>query len=216
MNSSSKKRKRKETIKIPRDIVQNESLEMVASILGPIKTLPVSAIDKDILLDRLQIELLDKYNFFLKTSSAKTEKELNLLTTEEKRSIILRRHLIVGINECTRVLENVNRQGKEEGLDADKKKLIPSLVMLARDLRPPTIVSHIPYLCKQLNIPVALLPGKASSDVGKTLRIKRASVVVFMKFNKDGSKGRSSTEKEVCNKVSSYVEFAKSKIPTSP
>ena len=212
--NSSKKRKRKKAIKVPRDIVQNESLELVASVLGPIKTLPVTLVDKDILLDRIRIELLDKYNFFLKTSTPQTAvaaRELDDLNIEEKRSIYLRRHLIVGTNECTRALEKAIEGRVLDG--NNKKKLVPSLVMLARDLRPPTIMAHFPYLCKQLNIPIVLLPGKASSEVGQVFNRKRASVVVFMKYDEDFNGGNKS-ENEICDGVNSYVKFANSKIPS--
>ncbi len=225
--NTSKKRKRKGNVKIPNEIIHNQSLELVASIIGPIKTIAVTTVDKEILLDRLKIELLDKYHFFLKTANSTasspsspsspsptypTEAEIksDTLTVEERQSIFLRRHLIVGTNECTRALEKAIRGG----FDGTDDGRIPSLVMLSRDLRPPTILAHFPYLCRQLDIPIVLLPGKASSDVGRVLKRKVASVVVFMKCKmhtqkKDGSKA----EKEICRRMNSYIDFAISKIP---
>ena len=208
--SSTKKRKRPNKVKIPTDIVHNESLELVSSALGPIRSSPVTAIDRDILFDRLRIELLDKYDFFLKISSSpscEVRDERDCSTVEETQAKFLRKCLIVGTNECTRVLERATEVGR------GTEPLTPSLVMLARDVRPPTILAHIPYLCKVLNIPIVLLPGKASSDAGHVFRRKRASAIVFMKGGKSKEKvDQSKIEKDICKKIDSYVNFVTSKI----
>mmetsp|Transcript_10645 Transcript_10645/g.16044 ORF Transcript_10645/g.16044 Transcript_10645/m.16044 type:complete len:244 (+) Transcript_10645:40-771(+) len=238
--STSKKRKRKDSIKITNDISNNESLELVASMMGPIKNIALTTVDKEILLDRLKIELLDKYHFFLKSQSkassssppALAKQKLNededennkdatltMMPVEVRQSIYLRKHLIVGTNECTRVLEKAIRGGYDENNENDA---VPALVMLSRDLRPPTIVAHFPYLCKQLDIPIALLPGKASSDIGRVLGRRVASVVVFMRSKHSKNqmkiphrkKNGCNIEKDISKRMSSYIDFAISKIPT--
>ncbi len=221
ISSSSKKRKRKNNIKIPNSIFQNESLELVASISGPIATAPITTVDKDILLERFKIELLDRCNFFARPSSSGTTKQEGMeLSLEERRSEILHQCLIVGTNECTRALEmSMNkRSAKSPSSSVEKSSqshLKPSLIMLARDLRPPTILAHIPFLCKQMDIPIVLLPGKASSDLGKLMKRKRAAIVLFCIHDESYQGSCNKVEKDVMNRIESFIKFARSKIPTS-
>lgn len=209
---SSKKRKRK-NIKIPSEIVHNESLDIVASPVGPIRNVPVTSVDKEVLLQRLKIEILDKCNFAKDSSSEK--EQLHVDANNINRLKILRQCLLIGTNQCTRVLEKAASDGEGHSLER-KMNLKPTLVMLARNLRPPTILAHIPYLCKQLNIPIAFLPGSASVELGKVFNRKRASIILFMTSNnkdKVNSTGLSKSEKDIIKKINSFVEFAKSKIP---
>ena len=222
---SSKKRKRK-NVKIPSEIVQNESLDIVASPIGPIRSVPVTIIDKDVLLQRLKIEILDKY-YVTKDSSSSSETTPQSIDANQTNGLkILHQCLLLGTNQCTRALEKAAMRSDGEGETStatknDKLNLKPALVMLARNTRPPTIVAHIPYLCKQLNIPIVFLPGSASSDLGRLFHTKRASIVLFMTSNNNSSNskdkvkiiGLSKNEKDIFRKINSYVGFAISKIP---
>ena len=215
--NASMKRKRKNSIKAPASFQQNESLEIVASMYGPIRITPTTAIDKDILLQRLKIELLDRF-IFKRNSVKKTKNGENLDTSKEKgdkveknkefdRSECLNKYLVVGVNQCTRVLEQAfSRDG------AKREEMKPSLVMLSRDLRPPTILAHIPSFCKQLDVPMILLPGRASSEIGNVFGIKSASVVIFMTQENQSRKDLEKSEIELCKSVNSYIDFAKRKI----
>mmetsp|Transcript_31391 Transcript_31391/g.37373 ORF Transcript_31391/g.37373 Transcript_31391/m.37373 type:complete len:174 (+) Transcript_31391:543-1064(+) len=93
-----------------------------------------------------------------------------------------------------------------------KRGSLPSLVLLARDVRPPIILAHVPILCRLLQIPLLLLPGKASSDMGKLLGVKTASILIFL----DGGGlplGNASKAQEKCvRQIDSYIEFAKEKV----
>lgn len=220
--NESRKRKRK-NIKLPNGIEQNESLEVVASPAGPIRNIAVSTIDKDILLQRLQIELLDKYQSSGKDSSSNMKSVGDTsVDMQPNLSKLLSEYLVVGTNGCTRALQkaknksnhNIDRNDKGV-LDSDGKediKLLPSLVMLARDSRPPTTMAHIPYLCIQLNVPILLLPGRASLEFGKAFKMKKASVLLFMKCSNEDVSTLSRSEKELINRVNSYVDFAMSKM----
>ena len=214
-SNNSKKQKRKNNIKIPNGISQNESLEVVASISGPIITAPVANVDKNILLERFKIELLDRFNFF--GSSYGTKKGQREITLEEMRSTAMHKLLVVGTNKCTRTLElSMNKLAESCGDDkASQFPLKPLLIMLARDLRPPTILAHVPFFAKQLGIPIVLLPGKASSDLGKLLKRKRAAVILFCIYDETYEETCNNVEKDVANRIKSFVDFARSKIPTS-
>jgi len=189
-------------VKVPQGTIDSESLELVASIMGPIRTSPVSNLDRDIIIDRLRIELVDKYYFnYYSLQSERTA----LKNSNENKSRELCKYLKVGVNECTRALEASCQLSEDGG-----KTFVPILVILARDLRPPTILAHFPYLCKRLDIPIILLPGKASSDLGKVFRRKSASVIVFFGYKR---RCIDSDDVEISRRVSSYVDFATSKIP---
>ena len=209
---ASKKRKRKNNIKVPNAIFHNESSEVVASIAGPVITAPLDPIDKEILLERFKIELLDRCNFFTRRPQAKDGDDVS---TEEKRSVAINQCLIIGTNECTRALEKMTKKKCGKINFNPQCHFSPSLIMLARDLRPPTILAHIPILCKQIGIPIVLLPGKASSDVGKLLHRKRAAVLLLCTYDEYHLGECSDVERDVSNRISSFINFAISKIPTS-
>lgn len=213
MNDTNKKRKRK-NIKVPSEFIQNESLEIVISPSGPIKSTTVTEEDKEILLQRLKIELLNKY---LNSSKESNNSVHNDIDVKNNANIfkLFRKCLIVGTNECTRALEmSCTSTNSAKGLrDTNREKMIPLLVMLATDIRPPTILAHIPCLCMQLGIPILLLPGKASSEVGKIFNIKQSSILLFMSYDKQYYEGLSTDERNLLNRINSYVRFAISKMP---
>ena len=191
-------KKKSGKITLPGHMSENKSLDIVASPLGPIQTIPISKIDKDVLLERLRVEIVKKFGYSMSRNTIarhekSTENTKSSLGQKRKRSVIpvdvanpgkndmndmvplVRKRLIVGINQCTRALEAASLPS------STSKK--PVLVMIARDLRPPTVVAHIPLLCQQLDVPILLLPGLASVELGKVLLGKSASVLVFL--NKD-------------------------------
>jgi len=166
----------------------------------------------------------------------------------EKR--IWKECIVIGSNQCSRVLETVdaafsNNERKQKSCtkqqrssacvdDNDDKNVarlwsVPSLIVLARDIHPPTMCCAIPVLARRLGIPILLLPGKASSDLGKVLSMKRTSVLVFLsnnnRNNNDDDIKNSKTddddriEKEEIRKariaVDSFVTFMKDQISGS-
>jgi ribosomal protein L7Ae-like RNA K-turn-binding protein len=75
---------------------------------------------------------------------------------------------------------------------------------MARDIYPPTMLAHVPVLARQLNIPLLMLPGKASVEIGKALGIRRTSILVFLPSSQTDSSSVA---------VNSFVEFVVSQIP---
>jgi len=281
---SGSKGKTTRTLILPRKITESKSLELVGSSIGPIETRTISTVDRDILLDRLRVEIIDRYHFsFASPPSSTTAEavvsELNQIgkrktndsrtadssVTKRHHSFKRRRHgaiekddrneltvpftpkntlndrstpiinttnlqddmifqtirnrIVIGSNQCTRALELARTammtkpQLHDGGSSVTVKRgSLPSLVLLARDVRPPIILAHVPILCRLLQIPLLLLPGKASSDMGKLLGVKTASILIFL----DGGGlplGNASKAQEKCvRQIDSYIEFAKEKV----
>ena len=130
--------------------------------------------------------------------------------------LVVKRRLIVGVNQCTRALEAAARN----------ETCKPSLVLLSRDVRPPTILAHIPILCRQMDIPAVVLPGRASVELGKAVGGRSVAVAVLLPRSTDDEKekktaasdgdGPSASQIQECHRrIDSYVKFALSKIPSS-
>ena len=218
-------------------MINQDSIACVNSALfGIIETKVLPSFEKDIILDRFSKEILTKYRFSLrrprknKKENVKDEQKEEILNDdEEKRGIniiykILKENIIVGTNECTRLLESaIKRLQAVQSRSMNKISLtdqphVPDLILLARDVRPPTALAHIPPLAKMLNIPVLILPGQASYDLGSTMGVKTVSILMIM--NKSVSANELSKDHEsfrsvhecIC-RINSFVAFAKSKAP---
>ena len=77
-------------------------------------------------------------------------------------------------------------------------------MVLARDIYPPTMLVHVPVMAKRLDIPVLLLPGKASNEIGQAVGIKKTSILLFLS---------SKTNDQANATINSFVDFVKSNIP---
>jgi len=60
------------TLVLPRKITERKSLELVVSPIGPIETRTISTVDRDLLLDRLRVEIIDRYHFSFASSPSST------------------------------------------------------------------------------------------------------------------------------------------------
>lgn len=132
---------------------------------------------------------------------------------------------IIGINQCTRILKRAYKQqcqykkNDEDSTDSTTTTF-PSLILLSRDVRPATILSHIVVYAKLLNVPTLILPGRASMEFGKALGIRSVSVAVFLSSNKSGEppqddKQKEKESKEAHNDVDSFVKYVITKIPST-
>ena len=92
---------------------------------------------------------------------------------------------------------------------------MPALILLSRDVRPATILAHIPLYAKLLNVPTLILPGKASAELGKIVGIKSVAAAVFLSSSgEDSMKDNNKQEwKEAQNDVDSFVKYVISKMP---
>ena len=125
---------------------------------------------------------------------------------------------------------NVTTANISRALEAaanNNKTCKPSLVLLSRDVRPPTIMAHIPILCRQMGIPAVVLPGRASVELGKAVGGRSVAVAVFLPRSTDDEEeekktatsngdGPSASQMQECHRrIDSYIKFALSKIPSS-
>ena len=234
----------KRKLKIPSKIVDNDSIEVVASFWGPIQTIPITDIVKDIIFDRFSIEIIDKYKFSFtnrKSNKSRTNVTNNEPRRKKKRSTperpddsqpkedsaitqellvsqsIIRQRIIIGTNQVTRLLETYARV----------KSPKPLLVFLTNDMRPPTMVMHIPCICRQLGIPILVIPGSQSSlELGKIVGVKNASIIAFTSrlcIEEDPPMEADETlsnmesvflSAESCQSdIDSFVNFVKTKVP---
>ena len=124
-------------------------------------------------------------------------------------------HRYAGINQCTRILENALSY-KTTGVSSDegRKHVEPSLIILSRDIRPATILSHIAIYAHLLNVPTLILPGRASVEFGSILGMKSVAAVVFLSSN-NKAECREFSEEEVDanNDVDSFINYVIAHIP---
>ena len=157
------------------------------------------------------------------------------------KSSVIKSRFIVGINECTRTLEGtykriVRQEQHEQQCTPQSPEtnstatthIVPSLILLARDVRPTDVISHFYMYAKLLNIPLLILPGvRASEELGKAAGIRSVAVALFLPMpnltdngiiasDVDNEENRREEKREWRNAhadVDSFVRYAITKIP---
>jgi len=233
----------------PRTYLENEDIRCVASPYASssecITTPVLSAEMKHVLLERLEKEIMSKIGGSICRSASdgnlsgkkrRRESQNNPATGKGKANekavdekgkapmriveSVVRSRFIVGINQCTRTLESAYKHKKEgQQQSGSTPNPIPSLILLARDVRPATILAHISLYANLLNIPTLILPGKASLELGKAVGIRSVAVAAFVPSER--GEGASMPEekqkqrewKETQNDVDSFIKYVVSKIP---
>ena len=179
-------------------------------------------------------------------TTTKTPLEKNHLTDGiddelTRKRAIWKENIVIGTNQCLRVLENLHTatcREDETGLKgpstsnktsienpSDNRQALrkPSLIVIAKDIYPPTMCCAVPVLAKALGIPLLILPGKASLELGRALNAKRTSILIFC-CGDNGAKGRSNdalgkrdhqdTEMSASRAaIASFVSFIKDQLP---
>eukprot|EP00534_Pseudo-nitzschia_fraudulenta_P003267 CAMPEP_0201117246 /NCGR_PEP_ID=MMETSP0850-20130426/1257_1 /ASSEMBLY_ACC=CAM_ASM_000622 /TAXON_ID=183588 /ORGANISM="Pseudo-nitzschia fraudulenta, Strain WWA7" /LENGTH=309 /DNA_ID=CAMNT_0047381497 /DNA_START=232 /DNA_END=1161 /DNA_ORIENTATION=- len=148
-----------------------------------------------------------------------------------RKKRIWKENIVIGTNQCLSVLEAAvtnGSSGSDNDSDNGVSPPMPSLVVLVKDVYPPTLCCAIPVMAKHLRIPVLLIPGKASLELGRALNAKRTSVLVFRcpggKNNRDTNPNRGVSDNEMRsdkdnemrdarNAISSFVSFVRDQIP---
>eukprot|EP01082_Thalassiosira_pseudonana_P006149 g5542.t1 g5542 contig2:744601-745412(-) len=233
--NTSKKRKEPTSASAQRQnrVPPNEDIKCVASPydVDGIVTSVVSNEMKDVLLDRLATEILSKITGgWCRTTSdvrprrSKKQKlehcdNVDDGTKGQPMSIaekIVRTRLVVGINQCTNVLQR-RKENQSTASNGSVKETnpLPSLIILTRDIRPANIMAHIPFYAHLLQIPTLILPGKSSVELGQALGIRSAAVAMFLPSDNSTSIDDSLKEewKETHEDVDSFVKYVISKIP---
>ncbi|KAL7522910.1 hypothetical protein ACHAWX_007653 [Stephanocyclus meneghinianus] len=155
-------------------------------------------------------------------NSSQQSKEVPLSIPE----VVVRSRFIVGINQCSRMLEKAFRQKaqtnstlssstSETCINKSQINLVPSLIILARDVRPASIFAHIPIYAHVLpGVRVMILPGNASVEFGNVLGIKSVAAAMFLSpGSKPHNDGFSSDEIDAHNDIDAFINFAIANIP---
>jgi len=241
----------------PRSWLENESLAAVSSPYGRgsvIRTKVASVHDKEVFLDRLEKEVLQFFNPKTQTKKkgqgpqtyATMKRQIQTQLEEKAKSkakgkIVPKKdvgptwkhRMVVGTNQCTRILERLLRASCNKDIGSDNQQdgpiIIPSLIVLARDMYPPTMLSHVPVMVHQWkqqqspnnsrDIPILLLPGRASHELGKAMGTKRVSILIFLPPNNSNDttkmeeKGdavpaiQKQEDQQMQDRITSFVEF---------
>jgi ribosomal protein L7Ae-like RNA K-turn-binding protein len=158
---------------------------------------------KYVLLERLQKEIVSKLG---KSRGMKRKRD----DTDKSQTITetaVRSRFLCGINQCTRALED------------DTILQSPLLIILARDVRPATIFEHISLYAHIRNIPILILPGRASLELGEAVGIRRVAALSFLPRDDEQSlpfkdnKTKMEEWKECNIDVDAFVSYVASKIP---
>jgi ribosomal protein L7Ae-like RNA K-turn-binding protein len=232
MSSQGAKSSKKKRKNPPKTFLENESLISVVGLPSGMKpgeavtTPAVTELEKEIFLERFTKEIVQPFSFLLHTPrkdsagfivvggklkkrrhqdknepaaakriEPKNETNSSSLSPDEisKRQFV-RKRLVIGTNQCSRILQQAQTGSRE----------VPSLMVMARDIYPPTMLAHAPVLARALNIPLLMLPGKASFELGKALGTKKTSIMLFLPSSEaDGSH----------SVMNSFIDFVVKKVP---
>jgi len=167
---------------MPRSVHESRSLACVATALGPCTTAVVEPRDKEIILERLRKEIARKFC-------------ANLSLKKRFPFQRLKHRMVIGVNVCSRALEKGGKRGE--------------VLIVARDVRPPTVMGHIPSLARRHSIPLLLLPGRSSVELAEIFGIRKLSVILFLRS--DGDSPLSVGEDRA---IDSFINFIKTKAPS--
>ncbi len=201
--------------KLPRSFLESPSLSLVSdfpskdedSSPGIVSTNVVSDAMKEIFLDRFVKEIVLPFrpskvkggDSFVMVNGELRKKQVpstSVTTTIATHvGMTWRERLRIGTNQCHKILEQ-NMKG-----DTDAPK--PMLIVLARDIYPPTMLASVPVMAKRIGIPILLLPGKASNELGQALSIKKASILLFV---------RALSQNSEHEKINSFLDFVFSEL----
>lgn len=173
-----------------------------------VSTPVVSDGNKEIFLDRFVKEVIKPFRFPKENGGAgfaMVNGQLKKRTHPKKEKAetmngnAWNRRIIMGTNQCLRYLDRCMKEGAP-------RPPRPGLIVLARDIYPPTMLAHVPVISKRLRIPLVLLAGKASNELGQAVGIRKVSIIVFLDF---GGNGVGSSDD---SKVDSFIHFVQSNI----
>jgi hypothetical protein len=172
---------------VPSHFHQQQQQEEQPFIHTPLAT----AVTKDIFLERLQKEIIDRFVFSLSSSrNSSSGTCCSRLSPDESfadarhRHMLLKKRIVVGFNACTKALQsscyyNTSKQQQHNNGSSSTDCLaqqMPSLVVVALDdsemelKMSPTaagaamLLAHIPLLAHQAGVPLLILPGPNASQ----------------------------------------------------
>jgi hypothetical protein len=99
---------------------------------------------------------------------------------ENSKRILWKERMIIGTNQCSRRLEELLAVSATPPPPRRRPRRQPSLIVMAHDVHPATMLVHVPPIANTLRIPLMLLPGRSSIELGNALNVKRTSIVMFV------------------------------------
>lgn len=186
-------------------LVHKNCITRVASAFGVIDNKIITALEKDIVLNRLEKEITSRFHFGLRRSSHHEKYQEEILPQDDDDAVfdVLKSRILAGVNQCTHRLETVTSHAS------------PSIIIIARDVRPPTSLAHIPVIANHRNIPLLVLPGRSSTEMGNIMGVKTVSVLMFLEEEERNADMiiQSRKTKDCHKSIDSFVKFLISKIP---
>lgn len=81
----------------------------------------------------------------------------------------------------------------------------PGIVVIAGDISPADVISHIPVLCEDHNVPFIFVTSRA--ELGAAAKTKRPTSVVMIMHKQDGKKAAKSAKKDDAEDKDDAEEF---------
>ncbi|SCU93838.1 LAFA_0F18470g1_1 [Lachancea sp. 'fantastica'] len=114
-----------------------------------------------------------------------------------------------------KVLKTVKKASKAKNVKRGVKEVVKALrkgekglVVIAGDISPPDVISHIPVLCEDQGIPYIFVPSK--QDLGSAGATKRPTSVVFVVPGSSKKKDGKAKEEEYRESFDDVVKEVKS------
>ncbi|KAK9458951.1 uncharacterized protein V1516DRAFT_629691 [Lipomyces oligophaga] len=113
-----------------------------------------------------------------------------------------------------KVMKTVKKAAKQKHVKRGVKEVVKSLrkgdkglVVIAGDISPADVISHIPVLCEDQNVPYVFVPSKEDlGSAGATKRPTSCIMVVPGGFKKDKKDGKESEYREGYDDIVKEVE----------
>lgn len=157
---------------------------------------------KLIVLERLQKEIISKLGKSCRKIKKRKRGE-NQTPPKLLSDSVVRSRLRCGINQCTRALEDELQS--------------PKLIILARDVRPATIFEHLLLYAQIRNIPILLLPGRASLELGEAVGLRTCAALALLAKDscsyQDDNKAKMEEWNECNIDIDAFIAYVVSKIP---
>ena len=97
-------------------------------------------------------------------------------------------------NTLKRGVKEVVKTLRKSAASAPNNTSFPGIVIIAGDISPADVISHIPVLCEDHNVPFMFVSSRA--ELGAAAKTKRPTSVVMIMEKRDGKKAAKSEEKE--------------------
>ncbi|SCU86957.1 LAME_0D08240g1_1 [Lachancea meyersii CBS 8951] len=114
-----------------------------------------------------------------------------------------------------KVLKTVKKASKAKNVKRGVKEVVKALrkgekglVVIAGDISPPDVISHIPVLCEDQTVPYIFVPSK--QDLGSAGATKRPTSVVFVVPGSSKKKDGKAKEEEYRESFDDVVKEVKS------